>query len=77
MAFKKCLGTKKSNKAQASLEYFILMAIVALLTILSLTNSHREISSAAQGEVDAEGNMVKDGLFQALIGEHGLNVENK
>jgi uncharacterized protein (UPF0333 family) len=76
MTFKKYLGTKKSNKAQASLEYFILLAIIALMSILSFTNFHREITSAAQGEVDGKGNMVKDGLFQALIGEQGLNVEN-
>ena len=65
MTFKKCLRTKKSRRGQAALEYFIVFAILALITILSLSSFHGRMLSSTRG------------FFQAVVvGTHGLNVEN-
>jgi competence protein ComGC len=68
MTFKKSLRTKNNTKAQATLEYFIIFALIALLTILSLTNFHKDVRSALQG---------KGGFFQVAVGVDGLNVLNE
>lgn len=76
MTFKKNLRIQSSCKGQATLEYFILIAVIALLTILSLTTFHTNIANLTQGEVDSQGNVIRNGFFQAAVGEDGLNVEN-
>jgi len=45
----------KFNSGQASLEYFILFAIIAVLTILSFSSFFPKVKEAIQG---------KDGFFQ-------------
>lgn len=77
MTFKKFLRTKNLSRAQATLEYFILMAVIALITIVSLSAFHGRVLQTTQGEVDEEGNVVQSGFFQSVLyGERGLNVEN-
>lgn len=49
----------KSKRAQASLEYFILFAIIAVLTILSFVSSPVTILTKVQAALQGE-----SGLFQ-------------
>ncbi|MFH0762561.1 MAG: hypothetical protein V1925_01580 [Candidatus Omnitrophota bacterium] len=48
------------NKAQSTVEYFILFSVITLLTILSLSTFFPRIQEALQG---------KDGYFQKAAGE--------
>ena len=66
MTFKKSLRTKNNRQAQATLEYFVVFAVIVLLTLLSITAFHERFISATQ-----------DDFFQKAVGEDGLNVENK
>jgi hypothetical protein len=65
MTFKKCLRTKNKEKAQATLEYFILFTIVVLMTLLSLSTFRQKFISSAQGH-----------FFKEAVGKQGLDVEN-
>ena len=77
MTFKKSLRTKNDCQAQATLEYFIVLAVIALITIVSLSAFHRRMLLNTQGRVDASGNVITSGFFQTVVlGTHGLNVEN-
>jgi hypothetical protein len=65
MTFKKYLRTKNDCRAQAALEYFIILTILALITLLSVGNFHNQMIAHSQT------------YFQeVVVGTHGLNVEN-
>ena len=65
MTFKKFLRTKNTCRAQASLEYFIILTILALITLLSVSNFHNQMITNSQT------------YFQeVVVGTHGLNVGN-
>ena len=65
MTFKKYLIRKGKEKAQATVEYFILFTIIVLLTLLSLSAFRQRFVSSAQGN-----------FFKEAVGHHGLDVEN-
>jgi len=67
MTFIKSLRTKVKKKGQASLEYFIIFAVLALLTILSLSSLFPQLQNALQGS---------GGFFEKAIGVKGINVGN-
>lgn len=69
MTFIKSLKMFKTKKAQASLEYFIIFSIVALLTILSFTDFLPRVQAALQGTSN------KPGVFQRAV-LTGLDVDN-
>jgi len=71
MTFIKSLKTPKREKAQASLEYFVLFSMMAILTILSLSAFFPKLQRVLQGNGSTEG------FFQKAIGVEGLNVGNK
>jgi len=66
MTFKKLLRRKNNSLAQATLEYFIVFAVIVLLTLLSISTFRQRFVSATQ-----------DNFFREAVGEHGLNVENR
>ncbi len=71
MTFIKSLKINKSKKGQASLEYFIIFSVVALLVILSFSSFLPVIQRTLQG------NSKTKGFFQKAIGTSGLNLANK
>jgi len=71
MTFIKSLRIKKEKKGQVSLEYFVIFAVVALVTIVSFSAFLPKVQRALQGDSKTKG------LFQDAIGKNGLNVENK
>lgn len=61
MAFRKILKIRGKKKGQASLEYFILFAVIALLTLISLSsflpkvrNAGEDFFNKAAGKIIAE-----------------------
>jgi hypothetical protein len=78
MTFKKYLRISGNSKAQASLEYFILFAVIALMTILTLTTFPQRIVSSTQGGTRRIWifRVRRDGFFQSMLGQRGLNVDN-
>ena len=71
MTFKKFLRRAQKNQGQASLEYFIIFSIIALLTIISLTTFLPVVQSALQG------NDTTNGLYQNAVGVNGINIANQ
>jgi len=71
MSFKKFSRDRKKESAQASLEYFILFGVIALLTIISFNTFLPRIVKAVQGTSGSQG------VFQRAIGTGGLNVDNR
>lgn len=67
MTFIKCLRIKHEEKGQSALEYFIIFAVMSLVTIWAFTNTLHYIRGSLQGN---------GGLFQKAVGSEGLNILN-
>ena len=76
MGLKKFLKRLLEIKAQASLEYFILFSIIALLTIVSFSAFHQQIKDSMQG-VWENNTCTQPGAFQkaaeSIIAERIIN----
>jgi len=69
MTFIKFLRRPGKEKSQATLEYFIIFSIIAILTILSFSAFFPKVQQAL-------GTTGGHGLFQKAVGSQGINVDN-
>lgn len=70
MTFKKSLKIIVKTKAQASLEYFIIFGVIAILTLWSFNAFFPKVQSVLQGDSS------RTGLMREVTGRDGINIDN-